>query len=155
MPRQRECQPVLREEVLMTRRSKIWLVVAVLFGIANLAGAGFAAAQGEVHHAATHIGLALLGAYAVWWLAPRRDSLGHGRRREAVSAATPGDLSDRLTHLEHAVDAVAIEIERIGEGQRSITRSLVENASQQPPGKGDAEPSMGKPRDMAPRERRD
>jgi hypothetical protein len=72
-----------------------------------------------------------------------------------VSAADPGDLSDRLTHLEHTVDAVAIEIERIGEGQRFITRSFVENAAPQAQGEGGAEPSTSEPLDTAPRERRD
>ena len=48
----------------MDRRSKIWLVVAVLFTVANLAGAGFAIAAWELLHAGVHTVLALVGAYA-------------------------------------------------------------------------------------------
>jgi hypothetical protein len=56
----------------MTRRSKVWLVVALLFTLVNLVGAVMAALQGELLHGGTHAGLALLGAYLVWRLAPRR-----------------------------------------------------------------------------------
>lgn len=56
----------------MTRRSGIWLVVAVLFVVANLAGAVFAAARGELLHACIHAVLMLLGAYFVGRLAVRR-----------------------------------------------------------------------------------
>jgi hypothetical protein len=139
----------------MTRRSRIWLVVAALFSLINVAGAVFAAARREWLHAGTHIGLALLGAYAVWWLAPSRTARRRWPRREAVSPGTPGELSDRLTHLEHAVDAIAIEVERIGEGQRFITRSFVEHASPQEPDEGAAEPSESTIREAAPRERQD
>lgn len=139
----------------MTRRSRIWLVVAALFSLINVAGAVFAAVQREWLHAGTHVGLALLGAYAVWWLAPSRTARRRWPRRQAVSSGIPGELSDRLAHLEHAVDAIAIEVERIGEGQRFITRSFVENAPQRASDNGVAEPSVRKPPDATPRERRD
>jgi hypothetical protein len=96
----------------MTRRSKVWLVVAVLFSLANLAGAVFAAAQGEPIHSGVHVGLLLLGACLAWWLAPGPYPRG-----------LPRELTDRLTHLEQSVDAVAIEIERIGEGQRFMIKA--------------------------------
>lgn len=56
----------------MNRRSRIWLVVAVLFTLANLAGGWIAAAQGELLHTGIHAGLMLLGAIVVLLLAPRR-----------------------------------------------------------------------------------
>jgi hypothetical protein len=56
----------------MTRRSKIWLVVAVLFTIVNLAGGVMAALAGEVLHAGLHAGLVLVGEFFVWRLTPRR-----------------------------------------------------------------------------------
>ncbi|MGH7664347.1 MAG: hypothetical protein ACRENI_08660 [Gemmatimonadaceae bacterium] len=36
------------------------------------------------------------------------------------------DLTDRLQRIEHAVEAVAVEVERISEGQRYTTRLLAE-----------------------------
>ena len=75
----------------MTRRSKVWLVLAALFTLVNLAGAPMAAAAGEGLHAATHVALMLLGAYLVWRLAPRS-----GRKDDAPSLANrraPGAAS--------------------------------------------------------------
>jgi len=44
-------------------------------------------------------------------------------RRSAGHAATPARLgADRLARLELAVDGIALEVERIGEGQRFLTR---------------------------------
>jgi hypothetical protein len=55
-----------------TRRSKIWLVAAVLFLGLNLAGMVMAAMGGELLHTCAHAGLALLGAYLVGRLAATR-----------------------------------------------------------------------------------
>ncbi|HEU4643769.1 MAG TPA: hypothetical protein VFS44_15030 [Gemmatimonadaceae bacterium] len=117
----------------MDRRSRIWLVLAVLFTLINAAGAVFAAARREVLHTSVHVALTALGVWLVWLLAP-----GHGvRRLWRRKPVMPGELSDRLTNLEQAVDAVAIEIERIGEGQRFIARSFTEHAPPRAAG-GDA-----------------
>jgi len=40
------------------------------------------------------------------------------------------DLDDRLTRLEQAMDAVAVEVERVGEGQRYMTRVLGSGAAE-------------------------
>ena len=50
----------------MTRRSTIWRVLVVLFIIANLFGAGYAAIRGEAMHCAIHAGLLLLTALVIW-----------------------------------------------------------------------------------------
>lgn len=104
----------------MIRRSKIWLGAAVLFSVVNLAGAVMAAAQGEFLHASTHVALFVLGVYAV-----RRI----GRRPETMmpTERVPGEIDDRLTHLELSIEAVALGIERIGEGQRFITSYFTTN----------------------------
>lgn len=52
----------------------------------------------------------------------------------SVIPALPRELTDRLTHLEQSVDAVAIEVERIGEGQRFMTRFFTENGTPRAPG---------------------
>jgi hypothetical protein len=53
--------------------------------------------------------------------------------RRGGQAQIPGEVADRLNHLSQAVDAIALEVERISEGQRFTTRLLSEqrNASQQ------------------------
>lgn len=50
------------------------------------------------------------------------------RRSAAAVAALPDEVMDRLTRLDHAVDSIAVEVERIGEGQRFVTRVLAERA---------------------------
>ena len=103
----------------MIRRISIWRVVAALFTAVNLAGAGYAIARGEGVHAGAHVVLALLGAYALWRLAPTAEWRG-------ASPELPVD--DRLDHLQQSVDAVAIEVERIGEAQRFSTKLQAERA---------------------------
>jgi len=48
------------------------------------------------------------------------------RRPERPAPALDDKLSPRLDRLEQAVDTIAIEIERISEGQRFVTRVLTE-----------------------------
>jgi hypothetical protein len=100
----------------MSRRSNIWVVVASLFFFINFAGGMIAAVQGEFLHAGVHAGLLVLGAYYVrriW-------------RRNSVVPDLSRQLTDNLTQLEQSVAAVAVEVERIGEGQRFITRLFTE-----------------------------
>lgn len=61
-------------------------------------------------------------------------------RRGPIATTTemPAELTDRLNRLEQAVDAVAVELERVGEGQRYVTRVFTE--SQRALGAGAAEP---------------
>jgi len=40
--------------------------------------------------------------------------------------AVPREVAERLQHIEHAVDSIALEVERISEGQRFTTRLLAE-----------------------------
>jgi multidrug resistance efflux pump len=48
------------------------------------------------------------------------------RPAAAATAEMPAELTDRLNRLEQAVDAVAVELERVGEGQRYVTRVFTE-----------------------------
>jgi hypothetical protein len=103
----------------MTRRSKLWLAVASLFNVINAGGGGYAAALGEGVHAAVHAGLLLLGTFWAWRLATRagqQDSLG-------LPAAA------RMEQLQESVDAIAVEVERIGEAQR-FTAKLKQERSE-------------------------
>lgn len=55
-----------------------------------------------------------------------------------VSTEMPAELTDRLSRMEQAIDAVAVELERVGEGQRYVTRVFSEQ--QRALGAGAAEP---------------
>ncbi|MEP7380774.1 MAG: hypothetical protein ABI910_03765, partial [Gemmatimonadota bacterium] len=63
-------------------------------------------------------------------------SLAIARRiwRRASHGATPAavsrEMDERLSRLEQAMDAVAVEVERVGEGQRYVTRILGAGAAQ-------------------------
>lgn len=52
------------------------------------------------------------------------------RRSSATMAALPRDLMERLTRLDQSVDSIAVEVERIGEGQRFVTRVLAERPAE-------------------------
>ena len=46
--------------------------------------------------------------------------------RSASPAAIPADVTERLERIERAVESVAVEVERISEGQRFVTRVLAD-----------------------------
>jgi hypothetical protein len=46
--------------------------------------------------------------------------------REAAAPKVPSDVTARLERMEQAIDAIAVEVERISEGQRFTTRLLSE-----------------------------
>lgn len=48
------------------------------------------------------------------------------RRGAQIVSAIPQEVYDRFTRVEQAIDSVAVEVERIGEGQRYLTRVLAE-----------------------------
>jgi hypothetical protein len=50
------------------------------------------------------------------------------RRSSVAPAQLPADLTDRLARLEQMGETTALEVERIGEGQRFVTRLLTERA---------------------------
>jgi hypothetical protein len=138
---------------MMTRRSKIWLALAVLFSVVNFAGGVYAAVQGELLHAGVHAVLFLLGAYPVLRLTSGSDEHRSRRRVESAIAAPPRELTDRLTRIEQAVDAVAIEVERVGEWQRFLTRPFTENGTPRAPGEDVAEPIAVEPQEELPHDR--
>ena len=60
------------------------------------------------------------------------------RAAVSVSSEMPAEMTDRLNRMEQAIDAVAVELERVGEGQRYVTR--VSTEQQRALGAGAAEP---------------
>jgi hypothetical protein len=111
----------------MTRRSKLWLAGAVLFVFINVGGLGYAAAMGEQLHALAHAAALLLGAgaYLVW----RR---ARAQREDLPRAQKAGE---RLEYLQQSVDAMALELERLGEKQRFSEKLRAERGDTPPPGK--------------------
>lgn len=51
------------------------------------------------------------------------------KEREPVLPAADPAVVERLARIEHAVEAMAVEVERISEGQRFVTKLLAERAA--------------------------
>jgi hypothetical protein len=111
----------------MTRRAKLWRAAAVLFGIINLAGMGFALAMDEMMHAMAHVFLLFLGlgAYLLWktvttWATGQPgDQLAQASPLPSSGRDSPPKLGDqRIEYMQRSIDALALEVERIGEAQR-------------------------------------
>jgi hypothetical protein len=51
-------------------------------------------------------------------------------RGDALSFSNP-ETNERLDRIEHAIDAMAVEVERIAEGQRFVTKILAQRAPEQ------------------------
>ncbi|MEO8193560.1 MAG: hypothetical protein ABI681_06895 [Gemmatimonadales bacterium] len=134
----------------MARRSRVWLLAGFVFVVVNVGGLVYAVAMGEPGHAATHAGVLLAGFFGWQLFGPRRS-----RPEESVISAGSVAFSDSLTHLEQSVEAVAIEVERIGEAQRFMTRVLSENAVPGAVGEGVAEPIELKAAEAVTQVRRD
>ncbi|MGH7490492.1 MAG: hypothetical protein ACRENK_06490 [Gemmatimonadaceae bacterium] len=62
------------------------------------------------------------------------------RRSAATVTAFPKELMERLQRMEEAVESTAVEVERIGEGQRFLTRLFTEGESARAIGAGPAQP---------------
>ena len=50
-------------------------------------------------------------------------------QNESKRPQIPGEVMNRLERIEQAVDAIAVEVERISEGQRFTTKLLSEGRS--------------------------
>jgi hypothetical protein len=62
------------------------------------------------------------------------------RRSAAVVTSFPREIADRLSRMEQAVEATAVEVERIGEGQRFLTRLFTEGEGARAISAGAAQP---------------
>ena len=67
----------------------------------------------------------VLAAITMWYRTKMR---GH-----AGPSQLPADLTQRMTRMENAIESVAVEVERISEGQRFTTRLLSDRALQEVP----------------------
>lgn len=89
------------------------------------------------------------GMFIVVVLLPLSIALARRIWRRGVTAITslPAELGERLTRLEQGMDAIAVEVERIGEGQRYMARMFAEDGPFRALGAGAAEPVPVKARD--------
>jgi len=62
------------------------------------------------------------------------------RGKETQSPKLNADISDRMSRLEQAIDTVAVEVERIGEGQRFVTNLFIESGAPLALGAGAMQP---------------
>lgn len=107
----------------MARLGTKWRVAAGIFTVINVAGAVYAFVQGEMMHGATHVAL-ILGTVVAW-------QIFSSPSRQENDDVVP-QLDSQIEQLQHSVDAIALEVERIGEGQRFINKLQQEEAERQP-----------------------
>ena len=62
----------------------------------------------------------------------RKLEIEHGSGRAAV----PRGMDERLQRIENAVEAIAVEVERVSEGQRFTTKLLADRSPAAPSGQG-------------------
>lgn len=76
---------------------------------------------------ANDVAIAIVFAMTGWML---KAWLGHRERMGGLALAKQGATAadQRLARVEQAVEAIAIEVERISEGQRYVTKVLGERA---------------------------
>jgi len=117
-------------------KHRAWVPIAWFLCVGNLAGAWFAALPAEPWHATTHALFAVLFGLGAQRLTDRQRALKTGgggaelttdsTLREQLAALRQAD-SQNLERLEQGVTAIAIELERVGEGQRFLTKVLTES----------------------------
>jgi len=73
------------------------------------------------------------------------------RRSAAVVTSLPREIGERLQRMEQSVEATALEVERIGEGQRFLTRLFTEGEGARALAGGSGQSVERKP--LAPRDR--
>ena len=71
------------------------------------------------------VGVTIIGAQIARAIA-RRIEKGVG----GSTGGLPNDTAARLERMEHAIDAIAVEVERVAEGQRFVTRLMSDQAAE-------------------------
>jgi hypothetical protein len=111
----------------MIGRSKLWKLAAGAYAFINLAGLVYAWGMREEMHAMLHLFLLLLGVagYVGWRLArrgaPQEDHLPRAELAE-----------QRIEYLQQSIDAMALELERVGEAQRFSDKLRIERGESPP-----------------------
>lgn len=116
-------------------KHRAWIPIAWFLSVVNVLAVWFAAQPGEPWHATTHALLGVLFAVGAQRLLARRAVKVTGAGAELPTdvaslltelAALREDQSEILNRVAQSVDAVAIEVERVGENQRYLTKAMAE-----------------------------
>lgn len=87
--------------------------------------------DGDVLKVAQMLGVfAIVGAFAAIVYVATRYALRPLKKQNLQSSAIPQIDESRFERLEHAVDAIAVEVERISEAQRFSAKLLSEKTSE-------------------------
>lgn len=100
----------------MAMRSGWWRVAAMIFAVGNAAAAIYHVAIGEMGAAGGHAGVAA-GTLLLWFTL-------RSHRSVPEYTAGPQQIDSHLDHLQQSLDAIALEVERVGEGQRFAQKVL-------------------------------
>jgi len=73
----------------------------------------------------------MMGVTAIGW--PIARALARKMDRESLQPKVPPEVMGRLERMELAIDSIAVEVERISEGQRFTTKLLSERQPSLPP----------------------
>ena len=132
--RLRAMKPAARRRVRpdVSTNTRALRVALALLSAGNLVSVWFANGPGEQWHATIHAALAL--GFGLWALERTLS------RKPRVGRVT-GVADERLDRIERAIDAVAVEVERIGEMERFASKILAARASELEPRAGDSEPA--------------
>lgn len=118
----------------MKTRTKVWLTVAAAFTALNVAFVFIVGTHDGLLHPGAHALLALAGGYWVWRVARASTPSAAARAGRAAPSAPLRGVAEQLERIEQNVAVVAVEVERIGEGQRFMAQLVAE------PGTADAVP---------------
>jgi hypothetical protein len=117
-------------------KHRAWIPTAWILCVLNVGATWFAARPGEAAHATVHALLAVLFGVGAQLLTARRRALGvEGAELGELGAPRQDTLrahTEMLERLERSVDAIALEMERVGEAQRYLTKVLADPARRPP-----------------------
>ena len=104
----------------MSLRAKFWWTIAAVSLIVNGAGAWYALIlHRELMHGGIHLAAFALTAYLIAIFRPRAPRSIDESLTVSDERTQPASLGDtRMEQLQQSVDAIAVEVERIGEAQR-------------------------------------
>ena len=63
---------------------------------------------------------------------PLARAIAKKAERDSGQPRIPAEVNARLERMEHAIDAIAVEVERISEGQRFVTKLLADRPAARP-----------------------
>lgn len=107
---------ITEQEVEVAVRGLWWRAAAVIFVVGNAGSAIYHVAIGEMGAAAGHMGLAV-GAVVLWLTT-------FHRKTSPEVGDDPLPIDSHLDHLQRTLDGIALEVERLGEGQRFAQKIL-------------------------------